>query len=271
MDGRLEDYQNRWQLKNPIKLAVTTTSWVFKVDHHGSAAILKVLTPIGMRSEARGADALRYFNGKGAVELLTADPGAHLLSYIDGTPLTSLAEVGQDEACITIIAQVLRKIHSCIGVPPISFTTMAENFASLFVYVQTNSCDQMLMHGASVARDLVRSEEKCVVLHGDIHHGNILHCSRRGWLAIDPKCLVGEAVYDLANSFYNLRGDFDSVEGMFRIKRYRDSFSEALNMNAERMMQFAFVYGCLSACWNLEDGIVPKETLRIAKIIEALL
>jgi hypothetical protein len=40
-----------------------------------------------------------------------------------------------------------------------------------------------------------------VVLHGDMHHENILKFSSRGWLAIDPKGLVGERGFDYANIF----------------------------------------------------------------------
>ena len=40
------------------------------------------------------------------------------------------------------------------------------------------------------------------VLHGDIHHHNIRQSSR-GWLAFDPKGLVGERTYDCANTLCN--------------------------------------------------------------------
>ena len=41
------------------------------------------------------------------------------------------------------------------------------------------------------------------VLHGDIHHDNILDFGKRGWLAIDPKRLQGERGFDYANLFCN--------------------------------------------------------------------
>jgi streptomycin 6-kinase len=41
------------------------------------------------------------------------------------------------------------------------------------------------------------------VLHGDLHHGNVLDFGVRGWLAIDPKGLLGERGFDFANIFTN--------------------------------------------------------------------
>lgn len=42
-----------------------------------------------------------------------------------------------------------------------------------------------------------------MVLHGDVHHGNVLNFGARGWLAIDPRGLVGERAFDHANLLCN--------------------------------------------------------------------
>ena len=41
-----------------------------------------------------------------------------------------------------------------------------------------------------------------MLLHGDLHHENIMH-GPRGWLAIDPKGVLGDPGFDAANMFYN--------------------------------------------------------------------
>ena len=55
----------------------------------------------------------------------------------------------------------------------------------------------------NVAAELLASPRDVTVLHGDIHHGNILDFGARGWLAVDPKGLVGERGLDYANLFCN--------------------------------------------------------------------
>jgi streptomycin 6-kinase len=47
------------------------------------------------------------------------------------------------------------------------------------------------------ARELSANLSEVVVLHGDIHRGNVLDFGHRGWLASDPKGLVGERYCDL--------------------------------------------------------------------------
>src|SRR4029450_13283276 len=60
----------------------------------------------------RGALALRYFDGRGAVRLLRYDEGAHLMEYAAGDELVTLVERGEDENATRIIAQVIKQLHS---------------------------------------------------------------------------------------------------------------------------------------------------------------
>lgn len=61
----------------------------------------------------------------------------------------------------------------------------------------------MLQQALLGATELLNSMQSQVVLHGDIHHGNILDFGAHGWLAIDPKGLLGERGFDFANIFCN--------------------------------------------------------------------
>jgi hypothetical protein len=45
----------------------------------------------------------------------------------------------------------------------------------------------MLRVSATAASNLLKTQREIVVLHGDMHHGNVLHFGSRGWLAIDPR------------------------------------------------------------------------------------
>lgn len=61
----------------------------------------------------------------------------------------------------------------------------------------------MLRLSATAAAELLSSPREESVLHGDIHHDNVLDFGERGWLAIDPKRLYGERGFDYANIFCN--------------------------------------------------------------------
>ena len=109
------------------------------------------------------------------------------------------------------------------------------------------------------------------MLHGDIHHENILKSSIRGWLAIDPQCLSGELTNATANTFFNPNGFLDMAESKFTIEQRSEIFSECLNIDKKRILEFAFAYECLSAAWCIEDGQEAESTLRIAYRIRDIL
>jgi streptomycin 6-kinase len=263
----LAEYCDKWSLQSPVPIASTFTSQIYKVSFQGSTAVLKVLNEKGKEFEARGALVLRCFNGNGSVRLLNSDEGAHLLEYLDGRQLKSLVDQGEDAAATEIISDVVKRLHSYSGPIPADLISMERNFRSLFLKVKAESADSIYIKGARVAEDLISTEQEVRVLHGDIHHENILECSRRGWLVIDPQCLAGERTYDLANVFYNPNGYTDLTASPDTIERRCDTFSKRLGLDRQRTLKFAFAYGCLSAAWCIEDGQSPEDTLRIARSI----
>ena len=59
--------------------------------------------------------------------------------------------------------------------------------------------------GGTLAAELAQSQGEQVVLHQDLHGGNVLRAERSPWLAIDPKPLVGEREFDLASLIRDTR------------------------------------------------------------------
>jgi streptomycin 6-kinase len=88
MNAKLEHYLAAWQLSDPEPLARTPTSHLYTVRRKSDTVVLKLLTDYGWE-EQRGASALRYFNGHGAVRLYRSDAAAHLVEYADGEELVS--------------------------------------------------------------------------------------------------------------------------------------------------------------------------------------
>ena len=61
--------------------------------------------------------------------------------------------------------------------------------------------------------------------------------------------------------------------GLFheRIKRLAEIFSARLGVERQRVLQFAYAHGGLSASWQLDEGQLPDRRRRIAALIESLL
>jgi streptomycin 6-kinase len=98
-----------------------------------------------------------------------------------------------------------------------------------------------------------------VVLHGDIHHANVLDFGALGWRAIDPWGFVGERAYDYANIVKN--PDMATVTAPGRLQRQIALIAAEAGLEPRRMLQWAFVHAGLSAAWSLKDGDDPARAL----------
>nr|PZN49838.1 MAG: hypothetical protein DIU68_19345 [Chloroflexota bacterium] len=271
MPERLDSYLAAWGLSDPKPLAQTVTSHVYTVSYKGTTAVLKLLTDAGWE-ERTGARALDYYGGHGAVRIFRYDDHAQLLEYVDGEDLIPLVKRGEDERATEIIANVLNKLHqSQPGVHLPALTPLRKWFRQLFARADRDrqqGVESIFVRAATVAGKLLSESEPPHVLHGDIHHENIRYSARRGWLAFDPKGLLGERAFDAANTLYNPVAMPALIEDEARLLRNAGILSRALGIDFNRLLSFAFVYGCLSAVWWLDDGKEPGSELRIAGIIE---
>lgn len=271
MKKQLLNYCQKWGLSHPTLIAKTSTSFVFKAVFENKIVVLKVLTETGRKDELRGAVALQCFNGKGAVKVVNYDQGAHLLEYVSGMSLESLVKEGKDELACEIACEVLLKLHQSTCQDIEKLTPLEKRFSSLFKRssLKTEKEESLYSLGAKVARNLLDSPINEVVLHGDLHHGNILFQPQRGWVAIDPKGLYGESTFDMVNILFNPKSLPEIFLNKDRFIKISGLISERMEIDYKRLLQFAFCYGCLSATWFEEDGLDSSETLKLVKIIRS--
>ena len=272
---KLYYYLATWNLSNPRFLAQTMTSHIYAVTHETETVILKLLSS-SETDEQRGAVALRYFDGRGAVRLLRHDEGAHLMEYAAGDELVRLVERGEDENATRIIAQVIQQLHSAPRNIPHDGLFMLERwFEALFNQAASDrqaGIDSIYVRSASLARRLLVDQREVRVLHGDIHHRNIRE-TPRGWLTFDPKGLIGERTYDCANTLCNPVMP-ELVHNETRLLAHAAILADTLALDPSRVLAFTYVYACLNASWWLpriqtksaED--IVQWHLKIAVMIE---
>ena len=260
-----------WGLSNAQRIAETNTSHVYKVNIEKEVVILKLLKAIGAVDEKNAGAALRYFSGQGAIKVLKYDSQALLLEYADGSNLKHLVQEGQDSQATEIIAEVLNKLHRQPSpIPTEMFTSLETWFRSLFKKSQTDKekgTASFYTEAAIIAQNLLNEPREICILHGDIHHENVINSSKRGWLAIDPKGLYGERTFDVANTLCNPSGMEDLVVNEDRLLRNAEILSRALKLDMQRLLKFTFAYTALSASWSLEDEQNPGVACRLGAII----
>ncbi len=270
-DRTLDHYLTAWELSNPQPMAATMTSTLYTVTRGAETVILKLLAATETE-EQRGAAALQCFDGHGAVRLLRHDDGAHLLEYAAGDELVTLVERGEDSAATRIIAQVIQQLHSAPQNTPVDGLVRLDRWFRALIHKgsedRSTGLETIYVRGARVAERLLADPRDVRVLHGDIHHRNIRQSSR-GWLAFDPKGIVGERTYDCANTLCNPEMPA-LVHNEARLLTQAGILADSLDLERSRVLAFTYAYACLNASWWLSLGgpEIVDWSLRVARIIE---
>ena len=141
--------------------------------------------------EIRGSTLMAWWNGDGAAEVIAHAGSAILLERASSQDsLAEMSRRGDDDESLSILCRTLASLHSPRNVPPPSkLPRLGEWFRDLIPYI---CADTRLARGSAVANDLLATSRDEVILHGDMHHENVLCFGNRGWFAIDPKGLIGE-------------------------------------------------------------------------------
>ncbi len=108
------------------------------------------------------------------------------------------------------------------------------------------------------------------MLHGDLHHGNVLDFGERGWLAIDPKGLLGEAAFDYCNLLCNPSHERALAPG--RLERQFGVVVEATGTEAARLADWLVAWSALSSTWFAldDDPRLAESAAAIGERAEAL-
>jgi streptomycin 6-kinase len=93
-----------------------------------------------------------------------------------------------------------------------------------------------------------------MLLHGDLQHYNVLFDNARGWVAIDPKGVVGELEYEIGAILRNPVEQPEIFADPRVIKRRLETLTSHLQLDYSRALRWSFAQAVLSAIWSVEDG-----------------
>jgi streptomycin 6-kinase len=268
----LAGYLDRWQLTRDGADEITSrTSHIYYVRHGREPAVLKILA--GASDEATAPRWLRHFAGRGAARVIREDRGAVLLQRaMPGSPLSELVADGRDEQATDILATVMLRLHHGRK-PPAGWPTLldwAEGFTRQRARPLHRRLPQRLFdRGETIFRELAASQGTQYLLHGDLHHGNVLADGKEDWLVVDPKGVVGESAYETAAAIRNPAEFYPfQLDAAFMGRRVA-IFAERLSVERERILGWFVAQTVLSACWLIEDGDSEEAVARAVRLAEA--
>ncbi|TYS60999.1 hypothetical protein FZC74_01610 [Sutcliffiella horikoshii] len=245
--------EEMWSLKvlAPFDLSYNFVAPAKKMD--GAQVVLKLSLPNKeFRSEV---EALSFFAGEGMVQVIDTDVEKGILMLERLSPGHTLATLENEVEATEIAAGIMKSLW----VPDTSGSSLPQieereqsliNFFKAHPIGKAPITQNLLKKAIHTFRSLLDDKKERYILHGDLHHYNILK-SHSSWVAIDPKGLVGEREYDTIQFLLNNLPD-DKLEQT--ISKRIAVLVDNLKLDERRILAWGFAHSVLSVCWSLEDG-----------------
>jgi streptomycin 6-kinase len=259
----IEECAERWQLElgGERFMGATESVVVAATLPDGRPAILKVQTL--HRESEHEADALAFWNGDGAVRLLERDDGRHALLIERCMPGTPLSELEPDSA-LDVMTGLLPRLGKPAGKP---FRQLEEEAAWWTSYLPEaweaagRPFEKIILDAALDAlRDLPPSQGEHVLLHQDLHAGNVLRAEREPWLVIDPKPLLGEREFGIAPL---VRGR-ELGSGSEQVRYRLDRLTSELGLDRDRARLWTLAQ---TVAWTFDDGKALEDHVEVARAL----
>lgn len=275
----IRPYLRRWQLVPDGAPFATPSSVLAPVRMaSGRPGMLKIAT---VAEEARGNRVMAWWDGRGAAQVFEHDDTAILLDRARGQRSLSAMAVGADDDAATIIlCETVGRLHrestarmsaqpaSAPHAPvPAGLPRLRDWFGALLRPDAPR--DAFSAVAVEYAQDLLADQAPPVLLHGDVHHGNVLDFGSDGWLAIDPKGILGDRYFDYLNILCNPNPEVAGRPG--RLERQLDLVAETAGLDPHRLLRWTIAWCGLSAAWFEEDGAPADQRRALGAEAERLL
>lgn len=222
----------------------------------GDEAVLKIGMPEKDSPIFNEKRLLEIYNGEGMVKLLRFDESFYALLLEKLTPGENLIRICQkdDARANSIAIKLMRRL--------LTKTAEKDEFPSLGNWVSglqkaetASFAPQFVKKARNFFDELIASSKKSFLLHGDLHHQNILSAVREPFLAIDPKGIIGDIGFEISTFLNNPRGWVLTHPERKKILAGRiRQFSEAFEIEPRDLRKWAFVEAVLSAWWTFEES-----------------
>jgi streptomycin 6-kinase len=270
---------DRWQLQPDG--APTCGAWalvlpVMRAD--ATPAVLK-LQPVTDHTVGE-PDALRAWNGNGAVRLLDhdSDSGSMLLERLDAD--RPLAAVRDDLAALQILSELLARLSSVPapdGVRRLSdFGADVLDRAPRALTLVSDPSQHRLIQACASALEEVLPEAGDRLVHEDLHFDNILAShsvdQREPWLAIDPNPVAGDPGFALLAALHNrweeavATGDVPKA-----IRRRFDLMTNIVGLDRNRATAWTLARVLQNVLWDVEHHDTMWHTEADRAIAQTLL
>lgn len=271
---QIEQCSKTWQLTDIV--VGKHLSYHYIATAYSTLFGMPVIVKLGFDTHALEQEktSLQLYQGRGCVRLLAADmsqPALLLERLVPGTSLTSLFPA-QDLLAIEHTVNILKSLHqTCL--PKSGILTPLSTLLTTFEQAYDALPQQHLTKAQQLLQDLLENQARLVVLHADLHQGNILQ-TKDGYTAIDPKGMLGDPAYDVGPFIRNpLQLLIEHEQAAALVVQRIERFAQRLSLDTRRIAAWCYVQSVIAACWHSQDNSdtqVIDDCIRMAELLESL-
>lgn len=231
----------KWDLTLGALLPGATCSLVrAATDRQNRDLVLKV--PELHAEEAKAIGAMIAFSEFGGVGLINSDPetGSVLMPRLKPGVHLSRVELTDLEAT-DVCADLILRLRETPRIKSPSLYSFFDGFQAR---------DRMSEDAVVIVNRLFDTVEEQTLLHGDLHHYNIVK-SGENWVALDPKGIWGDPAYEVV-AF--MRNPVPELLDPSTLRARLHRFAERLGNPPERLWGWSFVQTVRSGQWAEEGG-----------------
>lgn len=271
----------QWLAELPRMVDELCQRWGLVIDGAPMHGYLGVVVPVRRDAElcvvkvswfdASNTDealALAAWQGAGAVRLLAVEPALHamLLERLDHR--RSLHEIPVDEALV-VAGGLLRRLA-------IPTTANFRPLPTMAAEIAQSLPARWIKYGRPLSRRVLDRASELAQHHGpaaanvlvnyDLHYDNILAGQRAPWLVIDPKVVIGDPEFGIAQLLMNRLEEIVASRGL---DRHFALLCEAAELNTELARAWTLVRCVDYWLWGLSVGLT-EDPKRCAVIVQWL-
>lgn len=281
MKEKLDVAIRQWNLaevkaiyENPYKAVYSAMS-----EEYG-AVILKLNRDIKQLAEEY--EMLNRLDGSGCCKVFAYDRENGMLLEERLVPGTVLRKEENLQKRIVAFSSIFHKIHCSVEVlcdddgQEHKVQTYMEWLDAIYRFCTESHINQELTEKAKLARDICaemyEKYSERMLLHGDLHHDNILMKADETYAMIDPKGVIGPKILEVARFIMNeldTKHNAPAENHMWEVVRL---ISETFDFPQEDVAKVYFMEVILGNVWSVEDGVgVNAEEIKLAtKVLQAI-
>ena len=259
----VEKYKDQWELSEiTFQPSLSINSLIFYAfSKQYGKVIFKILINNEFDEDIKEIMSLIQFQGENFCKLYeySLEDKVYIMERI--IPADTLYESARRDERIKIVGAIFKVLHK----PDLldsTFPTYSEWFdAGKEGTKNRKDCEELrqyLESAESMLNDICQKYSRNVLLHGDLHHENILKNENGSYTVIDPKGVAGDPVFDLSRFILDEFRDDLVSEPKDIIIDFVKKLGESVGIPCETLLRCLYIE---TVIWLFREELANGESL----------